>query len=139
MASVEHVAMTVADLDKAIEFYSKIFGFSLLKVKEKSELGITYALLQAGKIKLELITPLKESSSGPKRIEEGFESLSSNLCENIGLNHLSIRVEDLDKICAELKDRGVEIISRIEPKEAGSRMAFFKDNEGNFIELIQKL
>ena len=138
MASVEHVAMTVADLDKAIEFYSKIFGFSLLKVKEKSELGITYALLQAGKIKLELITPLNESSSGPKRIEEGFESLSSNLCENIGLNHLSIRVEDLDKICAELKDRGVEIISRIEPKEVGSRLALFKDNEGNIIELIQK-
>lgn len=45
MTALDHVAITVKDLNRAIDFYSKVLGFPVVKVKEKPEFGVTYALL----------------------------------------------------------------------------------------------
>jgi len=137
MISLEHVAITVENLDKAIDFYSDVFGFSLLKMKKKSELGITYALLQTDNLRIELIEPLTKNSD-KKKIEEN-QDLVTKLCDRKGLNHLSIRVKDLNEITDRLKKKGAKKVAELGSKDGSSKLIFYADTEGNMIELIQVL
>jgi methylmalonyl-CoA/ethylmalonyl-CoA epimerase len=135
MVSLEHVAITVENLDKAIDFYSGVFGFSLLKMKQKSELGITYALLQTDNLRIELIEPSAKNSD-KKKIEEN-QDLVTKLCGRKGLNHLSIRVKNLNEIVDKLKNKGAKKVAELESKDGSSKLIFYADTEGNLIELIQ--
>ncbi len=125
-------------MDKAIDFYSKIFGFSVKKVKEKIELGVMYAVLQAGYVTLELISPLKGNALDQQQVEDGLEGVVAKLCGKVGLNHISLRVENLDEICEELKNKGIRLLALLKPSGGGSKQAFLTDPEGNLIELIQR-
>ncbi|WP_455277610.1 VOC family protein [[Eubacterium] cellulosolvens] len=135
MVSLEHVAITVENLDKAIDFYSDVFGFSLLKKKEKSELGITYALLQNDNLRIELIEPLTINSV-KENIEEN-QDLVTKLCDGKGLNHLSIKVKNLNEIVDKLEKKGAKKIAELGSKDGSSKLIFYADIEGNMIELIQ--
>jgi lactoylglutathione lyase len=135
MVSLEHVAITVGNLDKAIDFYSSVFGFSLLKKKQKSELGITYALLQTDNLRIELIEPLTKKLDEEK-IEE-HQDLITKLCGRKGLNHLSIRVKNLNEIVDKLEKKGANKVAELGSKDGRSKLIFYADTEGNMIELIQ--
>jgi len=136
MVSLEHVAITVENLDKAIDFYSDVFGFSILKMKKKSELGITYALLQTDNLRIELIEPLTKKISDKKKIEKN-QDLVTKLCDRKGLNHLSIRVKNLNEITDKLKKKGAKKVAELGSKDGSSKLIFYADTEGNMIELIQ--
>jgi len=136
MVSLEHIAITVENLDKAIDFYSDVFGFSLLKMKKKSELGITYALLQTDNLRIELIEPLTKRISDKKKIEKN-QDLVTKLCDRKGLNHLSIRVKNLNEIIAKLKKKGAKKVAELGSKDGSSKLIFYADTEGNMIELIR--
>lgn len=138
MVAIDHIAITVKDLDRAIDFYSSIFGFSILKVKEKIELGVRYAVLKAGQVNLELITPLKGEAMEQQLVGEGFEGIIAKLCGEAGLNHLSFHVDNLNETCEELKNKGVRSLARVTSSKRGSKQAFITDPEGNLIELIQR-
>jgi methylmalonyl-CoA/ethylmalonyl-CoA epimerase len=135
MVSLEHVAITVENLEKAIDFYCDVFSFSLLKKKRKSELGITYALLQTDNLKIELIEPLTKNSDKAK-IEEN-QDLVTKLCNRKGLNHLSIRVKNLNEIVDKLEKKGAKKIAELGSKDGRPKLIFYADIEGNMIELIQ--
>ncbi len=138
MVSIDHIAITVKDLDRAIDFYSRIFGFSILKVKEKIELGVRYAVLKAGQTNLELITPLKGEAIEQQLVEEGIEGIIAKLCGEAGLNHLSFHVDNLNETCEELENKGVSLLAKVASFKGGSKQAFITDPEGNLIELIQR-
>jgi catechol 2,3-dioxygenase-like lactoylglutathione lyase family enzyme len=54
-----------------------------------------------------------------------------------GWHHIGIRVDDVDATVAELKRRGVEIVSEPHDVEVmRRRLAFFADPWGNLLELI---
>jgi catechol 2,3-dioxygenase-like lactoylglutathione lyase family enzyme len=60
----------------------------------------------------------------------------------LGFHHLAIEVEDTDAAYAELK--GLGIVFHVEPKFAPAdapqaRLAFFKDPDGNELELFQPI
>ncbi|HID18390.1 TPA: VOC family protein [Candidatus Bathyarchaeota archaeon] len=138
MVKIDHVAITVGNLEEAVNFYSKILGFQILKVKEKPELGVAYALLQAGQIALEIVSPLERKPSRQEPIQEGLGGVVAKLCGRVGLNHVSLRVENLEEACEELKGKGVNILAEFKPTGGGSKLAFFADPEGNLIELVEK-
>ncbi len=138
MATLDHVALTVKDLGEAVKFYSEVLGFQVLKVKEKPELGVAYALLQAGQAVLEIISPLKGKPLTQKPAGEGLEGVTAKLCRRAGFNHISLRVENLEEACERLKGRGVKILMELKPGGGGSKLAFFTDPEGNLVELVEK-
>ena len=136
--SLDHVAITVKDLSRTVDFYSEVFGFSVLKRKEKPELGIAYAVLQAGEVTLELMAPLEGPPLRQTPVGYGMEGIATKLREEAGLNHLSIRVKDLEKTCEELRSKGVGILAELKPTGGGSKLAFITDPEGSLIELIER-
>ena len=58
----------------------------------------------------------------------------------LGLTHLSLRVDDLDAMLAEVAGAGVRVLSetRIEITRAHTKAAFITDPDGTLIELVQQ-
>ena len=64
--------------------------------------------------------------------------LAPKAMKDAGLRHLALTVSDYDAAFAQLKAKGVSFLG--EPiVNADVKVAFFKDLEGNFLHIIQRL
>jgi catechol 2,3-dioxygenase-like lactoylglutathione lyase family enzyme len=117
---IDHVAFNVRDLDKSLEFYTKVIGLKITE-REPSKPGIEY-FLDCGTSLLGIIQAKDLSSS----------HLFAN--EGLGANHFSFRVHssDFDAMIAHLKAHDVKIeFSKKRPK---SWSLYFYDIDGNKLE-----
>ncbi len=106
---MQHVALTVDDLGAALRFYA-LLGFDPLP---RPDLGIPGAWLQAGDAQIHL---LELDDPAPHT-----------------LNHVALRVSDVDAAAAQLRGHGLHVDG---PSPIGdSLQAFVKDPSGNIIEL----
>lgn len=118
---VHHVAIHTPHLDRLRAFYVGTLGLPV--AGGWPELGILF--VGAGSTVIELIA----DSDGGRRGRQGW-------------HHLAWEVADLDAAHAELSERGVVFHVPPEdfPPDAPTyRIAFFKDPDGNVVELIQPL
>lgn len=56
----------------------------------------------------------------------------------LGLDHFGLTVKELDKLVAEMKAKGVNIVREPEQIRPDTRIAFLKTPEGVLIELLQR-
>jgi catechol 2,3-dioxygenase-like lactoylglutathione lyase family enzyme len=124
-----HVAITVSDLSRALDFYRGLLGFRLLGHLDWPDDpdGLTITLLDTGRGSLELFS----YANVPVKPAPPADDL------RVGLQHLALHVTDLDTIADHLMCAGVPFT--IEPKNipGGVRIAFFTDPDGTSIELIE--
>jgi glyoxylase I family protein len=107
--AVQHVALTVDDLDAALRFYA-LLGFDPLP---RPDIGIPGAWLQAGDAQIHL---LELDDPAPHAI-----------------NHVALWVGDVDAAAEHLRSHGLRVDG---PSPIGdSLQAFVKDPAGNIIEL----
>lgn len=118
---IDHVAISVKDLDKALEFYTKVIGLSVTK-REYSKPGIEY-FLDCGNSLIGLIQG---------KAEEGMHLLADG---GLGGNHVSFRVQtgEFDRIVGELKKQNVTITYL--KKREKSWSVYFLDMDGNKLEI----
>jgi len=83
---VDHVAIAVADLDQAIETYSKTIGLELRERKIVESQKVEVAVLTAGGTRIELLKPTEESSSVKGFIDKRGE----------GLHHIAFAVSNIE-------------------------------------------
>jgi len=57
--------------------------------------------------------------------------------EAVGLNHVCLSVDDLDKVAAQLKERGVPLARPLITGRDGNRQLWIEDPEGNRLELME--
>ena len=55
-----------------------------------------------------------------------------------GLDHFGLAVEDIDKVCTELKAKGAKFTRGPETIRPGTRIAFFEGPEGVSVELLER-
>ena len=118
---IDHVALSVADLDKSLEFYTKVIGLKITE-REYSKPGIEY-FLDCGTSLIGLIQGQKD---GEKHLLQD---------EGLGGNHVSFRVDtkDFDGIVEEIKKRGIPIT--YSKKREKSWSLYFLDPDGNKLEV----
>jgi methylmalonyl-CoA/ethylmalonyl-CoA epimerase len=135
---LDHTAITVKDLDRSIAFYSEVLNFPLLSRKKNAELNVEYASVQVGQSAIEIICPIGSKLSNSKPTESGMTGVAARMHMETGLNHISLRVDNMDSVCRMLKSKGVKFL--VEPRltGSGSKFAFFTDPDGTLIELIQR-
>ena len=110
--AVHHVSINVADVDAAMDFYTRVLG--LTPRTDRPDFGIGGAWLDAGGQQLHLI----ESEAPPNKGQ-----------------HFAIQVADLAATVAELRDGGLKV-SDPSPVGAGFQ-SFVTDPSGNLVELHQ--
>lgn len=126
--------MRVPDFDAALTWYSERLDFRLNRSWQLR--GMTFAWLsQAGDngFAVELLAGPGVEPRLP------FENLAASY-KVPGWHHVCFHVHSTDEAIAELKRRGVTIVS--EPHDvpaAGIRVAFFSDPWGNVFELVEHI
>lgn len=128
---LDHVAVAVADLEAAIDFYSKLLGY---QVKERRETkgrftGMVSAVLDAGPWMLVLV----QGSSPESQVSRYVEAYGP------GVQHIAIQVEDLPTVVERLRANGLEFDTSI-IQGSGIRQAFTHRDEvsGMMYELIER-
>ena len=131
MERVDHIGIAVKNLDEQIKYYTEILGLKLLKVEEVPSQQVRVAFLDAGNVKLELLEPMSEASAIHKHIEKRGE----------GIQHVAFGVTGIRERMAELKEKGVRLLSdEPGPGAGGAEVAFLhpKDSFGVLYELCDK-
>jgi len=118
---IDHAAINTADLDRSLEFYTKVLGLKVTD-REPSKPGIEY-FLDCGSSLIGLI------QGDPK----GEKHLLQN--DGLGGNHISFRVNsrDFDQAVEELKKSNVPI--QFVKKREKSWSVYFNDPDGNKLEI----
>jgi catechol 2,3-dioxygenase-like lactoylglutathione lyase family enzyme len=99
---LEHIGLTVSDLDRSIRFYTQILGFKLLrKTTTNAYLHLEDQLLE--------LTPRSECA--PKPIPPNSDEDEAHLHREIGITHLGFRVDDIEEAVRRIEDLGGELLT----------------------------
>lgn len=123
-----HTMIRVFDLEKSIDFYTRLLGMKLLRRKDYPSGEFTLAFVGYGDEESETVIELTHNwgQQTPYEIGSGF-------------GHLAIGVPDIYGTCDALSKEGVKIPRPPGPmKHGGSVIAFVEDPDGYKIELINR-
>jgi methylmalonyl-CoA/ethylmalonyl-CoA epimerase len=134
LRGIDHIGMAVNDLDEAIKHYESLFGMRCVHVEENAEQGVREAMMSIGPDpangRLQLLAPLSPSSPIARFLSQSGP----------GVQQIAWTVDDVDKTCEELRERGVRLLYE-QPKRgtANSRINFVhpRDAGGILVELVE--
>lgn len=128
---LEHVAISVSHLERAVDWYGKAFGFQEVARSGKPALKVRIALLRLGDSMLEVFQPYE-----PKPMPEGESTLSDSL-QRPGTKHVAIAVDGIAAAYDHLKAQGVEFDTAV-VEGTTSRYFFCRDLDGILVEVIER-
>ena len=123
-----HTMIRVRDLDKSLDFYTRLLGMELLRKKDYPSGAFTLVFVGYGDEESNAVIELTHNwdQSEPYQLGTGF-------------GHIAIGVPDIYATCDRLASEGVNIPRPPGPmKHGGSVIAFIEDPDGYKIELIEK-
>jgi len=124
ITGIDHLAVVTTDLERAARFYKEVLGFRETG-RLQMEDGGTIVFIALDSTNLELF-------GGGKPKEEKEESWQA------GLAHIALAVDDVDGEYERISSHGVQFTMKPTSAIAGLRIAFFKDLDGNVLELVQR-
>jgi methylmalonyl-CoA/ethylmalonyl-CoA epimerase len=122
--NIDHVAIVVENMDRAIKFYNEVLGLKIHHDGRK-EGGSKKSFLGS---KSETLVALAENEN---RSKEG-----TRLVE--GVAHIAFRVDDVEKASKLLKERGIEFIEEKMDKDGKRKSYHFLDPDGLELEIYGK-
>jgi len=118
-----HTSITVKDMDESIAFYTERLGMTLASRREIKQNNAEIAFLNIG--------------GTNHAIELTWWRDKKDYAEGDQLDHIAFGVEDLRATVEAMRAEGVEVAR--EPYSLGSsRIAFVKDPNGIWLELIER-
>ncbi|MEF8801694.1 MAG: VOC family protein [Halolamina sp.] len=134
--SMHHVGIVVSDLEEAVSFYGDVLGLSVAEEFTLSGDGIATAI-GADEITGEFVH-LEGHGALVELIE--YDAVHGNGGSDVinahGAKHVGFAVEDLDDFYEGLPD-DVETGSPPQEIELGTSILFFRDPDGNFVEIVE--
>jgi len=124
-----HIALTVSDIDKSINFYQK-FGFEEVVRWQANDKSMIVVHLKLENFILELFS-FQNLKKGAVE-SELFEDLKHK-----GYRHFALKVENIEKAYKEIKKSGISPINKITKGKTGIKYFFIKDLDGNFVEIVE--
>jgi methylmalonyl-CoA/ethylmalonyl-CoA epimerase len=112
---LDHVGIAVSQLGESLEFFRDALGLEITEVEEVSAQRVRAHFIPVGTATLELLEATAEDSAIARFVKR----------RGPGLHHITLRVEDLNVVLTQLKDRGVQLIDEAPRLGAeGARVAF---------------
>ena len=125
MGQFDHVALQVGNMDVAIRFYVEKLGFALSSRAVNQEEMEEFVFLTLGDLRLELIQDLSQTAHQEPSIKPPY-------CP-----HLAIRVDDMERAVAHLREKDVPIIRGPLVIEDEVTWVYFADPDHNVLEYVQ--
>ena len=132
ITAIDHVGIAVADLDAAIELYTKAYGMTCVHTEVNEEQGVREAMMAVGDSGsyIQLLEPLNPDTTIGKFLDKNGP----------GIQQMAYRTDDLDALSDKLRGEGMRLLYDA-PKHgtAGSRVNFIhpKSAGGVLVELVE--
>lgn len=121
--AIGHIAVSVKDIERSMDFYVNKLGFAeMFRLERDGHLWIVYLRITDTQF-IELFPDGVGDSAPP--------------FANVGYNHLCLEVDDIDAAIAEITARGVTLTAEKKLGVDHNYQAWIADPEGNRIELMQ--
>ncbi|MDO5563069.1 MAG: methylmalonyl-CoA epimerase [Synergistaceae bacterium] len=129
--NVDHIGVAVKSIDEALKFWEEALGVKCHGIEEVAEQRVKTAFLPIDDTEFELLEGTTEDSPVSKFIE----------AKGQGIQHVAVRVDDIEATLAELKEKGVRLIDE-KPRigAGGAKIAFVhpKSSGGVLLEICQR-
>jgi lactoylglutathione lyase len=123
-----HTMVRVFDLDKSLDFYTRLLGMNLLRKTDYEGGRFTLAFVGYGEEKDTAVIELTHNWDQKEPYVIGT-----------GYGHMAIGVPDIHGTCETLRAEGAKITREPGPMKHGSTViAFVEDPDGYKIELIER-
>jgi len=120
--------LRVGDMQRSIDFYTKVLGMNLLRTTERPEQKYSLAFVAFG----------KGNAEGQAEIELTHNHGIDSYEMGGAYGHIAIEVPDAYAACERIKAAGGNVTREAGPVKGGSTViAFVQDPDGYKIELIQ--
>jgi methylmalonyl-CoA/ethylmalonyl-CoA epimerase len=130
LRKLDHIAVVVKDIEKAVKTYTDMFGFKVVERMAGPSNDFTSVMMACGDIRVELFQPLKEGTSFAKFLAE----------KGGGLHHVSFVTDDIAKELKSLKAQGRKLQNEEPIQLPNAKIAFIHPSaaEGVLIELVER-
>jgi methylmalonyl-CoA/ethylmalonyl-CoA epimerase len=128
---IDHIGIAVKDLAEGVKFYEDILGISAVGYETVDEQKVNVAFMPCGDSELELLESTSDDGPIARFIEKSGE----------GVQHIAIRVDNVENAIAELKEKGIRLIDETPRYGAGGASIAFlhpKSTKGVLLELCQR-
>ena len=127
---INHIAIVVEDIEKALAVYRDAIGLPLDHVTEEPAEQVRVAFLPTPNGEIELIQPTSPDSGVGKFLAKRGE----------GLHHICLEVESVEAAVQQLKSRGLEILGEPRVNKRGDKYVFMhpKSAHGVLVELYER-
>jgi methylmalonyl-CoA/ethylmalonyl-CoA epimerase len=128
--SINHVAVVVNDMEKALSFWRDALGMELHELRDVPVEKSQVAFLPLAGSEVELVMPTSDDSGIAKYLAK----------RGPGMHHICLEVDDIVSMLAQLRAKGVRLINE-EPRTSadGKKYAFIhpESTSGVLVELYQ--
>ncbi|MGB1109426.1 MAG: lactoylglutathione lyase [Gammaproteobacteria bacterium] len=126
-----HTMIRVGDIDRSVDFYSKVLGFEEVRRSDYPDGKFTLVFMRSP-------ADADDERRGGPMLELTYNYGVSEYDLGAGYGHVAFEIDDMDQIAQRLKDYGAEFSWGPGKTPDGKKnMAFIKDPDGYSIELIQ--
>jgi len=128
---IDHIGIAAKSIEQVAPFWSEILGLPITGRETVEEQKATTAFLPVGESEIEIL----ESTAPEGAIAKFIESRGE------GIQHIALRVENIEEALKELKERGVRLIDEKPRRGAGgAKIAFIhpKATNGVLLELSER-
>ena len=101
MIRINHVAIVVSDLEKALAFWVDALGLPLQRREHAPDEAVEIAFLPTGEGEIELLQPTDDQSGVARFLDN----------RGPGLHHLCLEVDDIEGAMERLREHGAELIN----------------------------
>jgi len=120
-----HAMLRVGDLEKSLDFYTRVLGMKLLRKKEYPTGRFTLAFVGYG----------EEAHHTVLELTYNWDKNAYDL--GTGFGHIALEVDDVHHACELIRAKGGKIVREAGPmKDGGTILAFVEDPDGYRIELL---
>jgi glyoxylase I family protein len=141
---LDHLAITVTDLERSVRFYKDLLGLREVERHCLDDERISTLVAQSGVVLTvvrlqspdtpEVLLDLQQYVSPPASLSNAALGMANH-------GHFCFRVDDLDRTHRELGARGVEFVSEpvvFDLPEEVVKVVFLKDPDGMILELVER-
>jgi lactoylglutathione lyase len=122
-----HTMLRVGDLQRSIDFYTKVLGMKLLRTSENTEYKYTLAFVGYG------------NNPDHAELELTYNWGTDKYEMGTAYGHIAISTEDIYNTCDQVRVAGGNITREPGPVKGGSTViAFITDPDGYKVELIER-
>ncbi|HKM64900.1 MAG TPA: lactoylglutathione lyase [Acidisphaera sp.] len=127
MSRFLHTMLRVGDLDRSVDFYTRVLGMKELRRRDVPEGEYTLAFVGYG----------DEDTDAVIELTYNYGKSSYDLGNAFG--HLAIGMPDVAKACEDVRRAGGKVAREAGPVKFGTTIiAFIEDPDGYKIELVQR-